>query len=112
MSWLKISTWRPRHLLISWCVYWTLLLVGLLAPTVPAFIRVSAPDAKGDASVSLGNGALSLVIHEGSAVAGSFSIRFITLLLAAAVPALALWALWLWRTARARASDARSAERV
>jgi peptidoglycan biosynthesis protein MviN/MurJ (putative lipid II flippase) len=102
VNWLRISTWRPKHLLISWCLYWTLLFLGVLAPTVPALIRVSGADAKGDASLSFKDGVFSFIVNEGGSVAGSFSLRLTTLALAAAVPALLIWALWLWRTSRAR----------
>ena len=110
MSWLKISTWRPKHLLISWCGYWALLLLGIFAQAIPALIQTSKPDFKGDASLSFADGVLSFVIKragapEGVIMDGSFTIRLTVVALAATIPPLLLWGLWLWRASLARQKE-------
>ena len=110
MSWLKISTWRPKHLLISWCVYWVLLVLVIFARAIPVLIQASKPDFKGDASLSYGKGVISFVIKQAGApdgvmMDGSFTTRVTAVLVAATIPPLLIWGLWLWRASLARQKE-------
>ena len=92
---LPFSAWRARHLLLGWSMYWVALLAGLLAPAIPALWRISRPDAHGSASASFGDGAFKVMISEGTTVAWTGEISFLTLVLLFGVPPLILWAFWL-----------------
>lgn len=95
MSLLSLSRWRPVHLLLGWCAYWTALLVVCLGPAVPAILRATAPNAKGEINVSLGDAGLALTVKEAGRLTWSNTVHALTAALWVGIPPLILWALWL-----------------
>ena len=103
MGLLSLSRWRPIHLLLGWCAYWSALLIIALGPAVPAILRATAPNAKGEINASLGDTGFVLTVKEAGKITWSGSIHVLTAALWIGIPPLVLWALWL----RARPSGSR-----
>ena len=90
-----LSTWQPKHLLAAWSTYWLALLVWGIGSALPAFWRISQPDAKGSASVNFGDKGVELTVMDGAVTAFHGAISFRLVVLLGAVPPLILWAFWL-----------------
>ena len=95
MGLFSLSRWRPIHLLLGWIAYWTALLIVATGPAVPAMLRATAPTAKGEINVSLGDAGLSLTVKQAGSVTWSGSVHVFTAALWIGIPPLILWALWL-----------------
>ena len=91
---LRLSDWRPRHLLAAWCLYWIALALATLGPVVPKVWHATRPGAHGSVSLSFGDGVFRLaVLGAGTEWTGTAGVGALVLWLA--VPPLVLWALWL-----------------
>lgn len=95
MSLFSLSRWRPAHLLLGWCAYWAALLIVAIGPAVPAILRATAPNAKGDITASFGDSGFFLTVKELGRVTWSGSVHALTAALWVGIPPLILWALWL-----------------
>jgi hypothetical protein len=91
----RLSSWRPRHLLLSWCAYWLALPVLWIAPALPTLYRMSKPDQHGGASLAYGGEGFKFTIENAGRLVHSQTVSLTTLILAVAIPPLVLWALWL-----------------
>src|SRR3954466_11090074 len=90
-----MKSWKPRSLLASWVVWWLVLILWGIWPAIGPIWRVTRPGAKGNASVSFGDGGFSATITNGTATAWEGHISFLRLILLAGIPPLVLWLLWL-----------------
>ena len=72
-----------------------ILAVWKLGSAVPAILRISQDDVKGNANISFGDGAFSAQITEGTVMTWQGQISFLSLVLLVGLPPLVLWALWL-----------------
>jgi hypothetical protein len=97
-----LAKWRPAHLLASWCTWWILMLVGIVAPGLPALWRVTRPGMHGSFNANFGDQGLSINVLQNTTTAWSVALSPTTLLLLVAVPPLVLFVLWL-RAQRRRA---------
>jgi|SRR5690349_5752932 hypothetical protein len=95
MGLFSLSRWRPLHLLFSWCAYWAALLIVAIGPAVPAILRATAPNAKGEINVSLGDAGFLLTVKEAGRLTWSGSVHIVTAALWIGIPPLVLWILWL-----------------
>lgn len=95
MSFFSLSRWRPGHLLLSWSAYWITLLAVTLGPAVPAILRATATNAKGEISANFGDWVLSLTVKQSGQTTWSGSVHVLTAALWLAVPPLILWVLWV-----------------
>src|SRR4051794_31086367 len=87
---------RPLlRLLAGWLGWWVILAAWKIGPALPAILRVTRPDAKGNANVAFGEKGFSATITEGSTVAWEGHITLLKLVLLITVPPLILWVLWL-----------------
>ena len=108
MSVFSLSRWRPAHLFVSWAVYWIALLAATLGPAVPAILRATAPNAKGEIAANLGGSILSLVVKQSGQVTWSGSVHVLTAVLWFAIPPLLIWALWVGARGSASREPARA----
>jgi hypothetical protein len=92
---LHLSRWSPGNLMLGWSTYWAALILVVLAPIIPALWRLSRSEGHGNASVSIGDGALEIVVNEGLSHIWKLDIGLTAAALAVAIPPLLLWALWL-----------------
>ncbi|HKW47113.1 MAG TPA: hypothetical protein VJN70_06695 [Gemmatimonadaceae bacterium] len=106
MSLFSLSRWRPIHLLLGWCAYWTALLIVTIGPGLPAILRATAPNAKGEINVSLGDTGFVLTVKEAGKLTWSFSTHAITAALWIGIPPLVLCVLWLRARPRRSAINA------
>src|SRR5690242_2939686 len=95
MSFFSISRWRPAHLFISWLVYWLALLVVTIGPAVPAIVRATRANVKGEVGANIGDGGLSLIVKQSGVTTWSGSCHLLTAALWLAIPPLVLWAIWM-----------------
>jgi hypothetical protein len=107
MSFFSLSRWRPIHLVLSWCVYWSALVIGTLGPAIPAILSATRPNVHGEVNASFGNSLFVLTIKEMGNVTWTGSVHAFTAALWIGVPPLLLWLLWL----RARSGVVQTAER-
>lgn len=101
----RLARWRPANLLLAWCVYWIALPLLWIAPAVPILYRLSKPDQHGNASLSYGDGGFLLTVEAAGRTALTQSVSLTASVLAAAIPPLLLWALWLRASRRARDAE-------
>jgi hypothetical protein len=92
--------WRPKHLLIAWCLYWSGLVVVKLGPAILAGWQMSQRATHGDANVSVNDGVISASIAESGRTTWSGSISFVHLALLLAIPPLVLWLVWFLGSSR------------
>jgi hypothetical protein len=95
MALFSLSRWRPVHLFLGWCAYWTALLIVTIGPAVPAILRATAPNAKGEINASYGDAGFVLTVKEAGKLTWSGSVHGLTAALWIGIPPLVLWALWL-----------------
>ena len=95
MALFSLSRWRPIHLLFGWCAYWSALLIVTIGPAVPAILRATAPNAKGEINASLGDTGFVLTVKEAGKITWSGSVHVLTAALWIGIPPLLLWLLWL-----------------
>jgi hypothetical protein len=102
----RLRRWRPRHLLLSWCVYWIGLGLFTLRPAIDAALKLSRQSGShGTAVVSFDNSVLSASITEGGRALWSGSITLLSLALLLAGPPLLLWLVWLFSASRTNNAD-------
>jgi hypothetical protein len=94
MSFLSLSRWRPVHLFVAWMIYWIALVAVAVGPAVPAMIRATTPNAKGQISAAVGDEGLSLIVKQSGVTTWSGSVHLLTAALWLAVPPLILWLIW------------------
>ena len=92
---LHLSRWTPGNLMAGWSTYWVALVLAIIGPAIPMLWRLSKDGSHGDASVSMGDGALKIVISEGLSHIWKQQIGLTSLALAIAIPPLILWGFWL-----------------
>jgi hypothetical protein len=102
---LSLRRWRPRHLLLAWCAYWTGLVLVALWPAITALWRMSRPGRHGSVSAGFGDGVLTATISDAGQTMWSGSISFLMLSLLVAIPPLLLWLAWLARSSRMNNAD-------
>jgi len=102
MTPMPFARWRPRHLFISWMVYWVALVCAGLGPAVPALWRATRPGTRGEISANYGDGLLSLTVQQAGQTTWSGSVSMLTAALWFAIPPLLLWVLWLVSRPRLR----------
>jgi hypothetical protein len=95
MALFSLSRWRPFHLLLGWCAYWTALLIVTIGPAVPAILRATAPNAKGEINASFGDGGFVLTVKEAGKVTWNGSVHVLTAALWIGIPPLVLWLTWM-----------------
>jgi hypothetical protein len=100
---IRISHWRPGHLLAAWTTYWIALALALLGPAIGPLWRVTRPDAHGSASASVGDGMLKMIVVDGTTTVWSLDISLAALAVGIAVPPLALFGFWLRSQQKRRA---------
>lgn len=89
-----MENWRPRTLLASWVAWWIALTLWGIGSAIPLLWRVSQEGAKGNASVSFGDGGFQATITEAGRAAWHGEISYLSLVLLVGIPPLILWALW------------------
>src|SRR4051812_31193111 len=89
-----MSKWKLRSLLASWVAWWLVLILWGIWPAIGPIWRVSRPDARGNASVSFGDGGFHAAITEAGGTAWQGDISFLKLVLLAGIPPIILWILW------------------
>jgi hypothetical protein len=94
------TRWRPKHLLIAWCGYWTGLLIVKLGPAILAAWRMSQRTTHGTASAGVNDGIISATISESGLTTWSGSISFTRLVLILTIPPLVLWLVWFLGSSR------------
>jgi hypothetical protein len=101
----SLSRWRPRHLFLAWCAYWTGLVLVTLSPAISTLWRMSRPGQHGSASAGFGDGRISATISDAGQTMWSGSISFLMLSLLVAIPPLLLWLAWLASSSRTNNAD-------
>ena len=106
MRFFSIRRWRVRELLLSWFLYWAVLLVVGLGPAALAIWRATrGPSEHNTVNVSAGTGGLVLTVIRAGVTTWNGSIHMLPLALLIAAPPLALW--FLWAATRRRAEGMR-----
>ncbi len=101
---LSLRGWRPRHLLLSWVVYWIVALLVALRSGIAAIWRVTSdPDAHGSISAGVTDGLFTMTVSEPTGVVWQGSASMMSILLWFAGPPLLLFLLWL--AVRPRAAE-------
>ena len=68
---LSLRGWRPRHLLLSWVVYWIVALLVALRSGIAAIWRVTSdPDAHGSISAGVTDGLFTMTYRSRPASCG------------------------------------------
>lgn len=101
----SLGRWRPRHLFLAWCAYWTGLVLVALWPALAAVRRMSRPGQHGSASAGFSDGVLTATISDAGQTMWSGSISFLMLSLLVAIPPLLLWLAWLASSSRMNNAD-------
>src|SRR5947209_8195338 len=100
-----MKIWKPRHLLIGWVAWWIALALWGVGAALPAILRATRADAKGNINVSFGDAGFSATVVEAGRTLwqGTISLGMLSLLIA--VPPLLMWLFWL-RLSHSRPRDA------
>jgi hypothetical protein len=96
MRFFSFKRWRVRELLLSWIVYWVVLIAVRFGPAALAMWRATrVPSSEtGNISVNVGNKAISLIVSVNGRATYSGSIHPIALALLVAGPPLVAWIAW------------------
>jgi hypothetical protein len=97
----RLRSWRPRHLLISWCAYWGATLLVLLWPVWQFAYRLQqSPDDHGTISAGFGDGGFTAKVTDPAGTIWNSSIGLLPLTLLLAGPPLLLWVAWFIAVSR------------
>lgn len=98
---IGLRRWRPRHLLLSWAIYWGALILVTLGPAIKAATSLMrTPGSHGTAAMSVDNGTIAVSIAERGHASWSGSVGLLSLVLLLAGPPLLIWMLWLFSASR------------
>ena len=100
---LDIRTWKPRHLLGAWALYWAGLAATTLGPVLATVQRLARPGGKGSFSVAVGDKGLSITVLDGAHMVREASASLGVIAAWIALPPLALWLVWLATRPKQRA---------
>lgn len=97
---LDIRTWKPRHLLGAWALYWTGLVAATLGPVLASVQHVARVGGKGSFSATFGDGGFAVKVLDGTHLVRDASASFGQIAAWVALPPLALWLVWLLTRAK------------
>jgi hypothetical protein len=106
---LSLRQWRPRHLLMSWVVYWVILIGIGLGRSLAAIARIiGKPDADGSTiSAGVNDGVFTITVTDPSGAVVEQTLSVMSMVLWFAIPPLLIWAVWMALSRRAPQSAAR-----
>jgi hypothetical protein len=90
------------HLVLAWAAYWLALILVTLWPAIAIAWRISRPGQHGSASAGFDGNVLHLTLQNDGATAFNATTTVATAALWIALPALLIWAIWLFVAAPAR----------
>lgn len=100
-----LTRWRPGRILLAWCAYWLVLVLTFIGPGLPAFWRVTRPDAKGSFSADFGDQGFQITVKQANETVWSNGASGMAMLLWIALPPIILLGLVMWAQRRRKASS-------